>query len=309
MNTVPYPSERKEEQTTDYRLFGSQMRVDLPQYNGLDNKVMLIVTPIFIFFLNCIIFGTQYFSGFWFFISVSLLTFFWFCPVFISCGVIAVLLKQRFPSEAELAKRLSFMIVALLITTGLFLSALFNIFESIAYFEYRFNEKAFAWSYLVLGIISIFITFLMEGISRYKEWQLNRQATEKLNQVYKKSQLQGLKSQVNPHFLFNSLNSLSSLIQCDKEMAERFLDEMSKVYCYMLSSDEVQLVTLDTELKFADSYMFLLKARFGNGLQLKMTASEEDKTKLLAPLTLQLLIESKLFSVEYSHFPLSGKYP
>lgn len=268
------------------------MKIHLPRYNGLDNLVMMLLSPVFVFLLNWINFGPEYFSGLGYFLLVTTVSLVWYCLNFVICGTIAVFFKKRFPSESEVAKRLFLMLTAFLITTGLFLVALFNIFESIPYFNYRFNENAFAWSYLLLGIISIFFTFLMEGISRFKEWQKNQKETEKLNQAYKQSQLQGLKSQVNPHFLFNSLNCLSCLIQEDEERAEKFVDEMSKVYRYMLRNDDDPLVTLKTELIFVDSYMYLLKVRFGDGLRLKINVTDEDKMKLLAPLTLQVIIEN-----------------
>ena len=268
------------------------MKVNLPQYNNLDNQVMLFVTPVVTFLLNFINFGSNYFSSLGFFLYATVVSFILFCIDFIMCGAIAVFFRKRFPSEAEVAKRLSLMIAAFLVTTGLFLVALYNIFESIPYFDYRFNENAFAWSYLALGLLSIFLTFLMEGIARFKVWQKNQKETEKLNQAYKKSQLQGLKSQVNPHFLFNSLNSLSYLIQEDENRAVTFLDEMSKVYRYMLRNDDEHLVSLQTELNFVDSYMYLLQTRFDSGLQLKLEVRPEDKTKLLAPLTLQIIIEN-----------------
>lgn len=268
------------------------MRLQIPQYNGADNQVFLITTPLFTLLLNGLNFGSQYVSGIGFFLLTSLITYAWFSVNFIVCGAIAVFFKKRFPLENDVIKRLSFMIVAFLLTTGLFLTGLFNFYDGIPLFNYRFNPNAFAYSYLLLGVISVFLTFLMEGIARYKEWQANRDETEKLSQLYKRSQLQGLKSQVNPHFLFNSLNSLSSLIQSDEEKAENFLDELSVVYRYMLSNDNEQLVSLDAELRFAASYMHILKERFGEGLQLKVQVDPEERDKMLAPLTLQLLIEN-----------------
>ena len=85
---------------------------------------------------------------------------------------------------------------------------------------------------------------------------------------------------------------MSCLIQEDEERAEKFVDEMSKVYRYMLRNDDDPLVTLKTELIFVDSYMYLLKVRFGDGLWLKINVTDEDKMKLLAPLTLQVIIEN-----------------
>jgi LytS/YehU family sensor histidine kinase len=81
-----------------------------------------------------------------------------------------------------------------------------------------------------MGIFNIFLTFLHEGISRYEEWKANLKEMEQVQMAYRKSQLMALKSQINPHFLFNSLNSLSSLISEDEEAAERFLNELSKIY-------------------------------------------------------------------------------
>jgi sensor histidine kinase YesM len=104
-------------------------------------------------------------------------------------------------------------------------------------------------------------------------------------------QLLGLKSQINPHFLFNSLNSLSSLIDESSEDAEKFLDEMTKVYRYMLRNEEL-LVPLEKEMQFIRSYYALLKARYGNGIQLEIDINEACWQALLPPLSLQVIIEN-----------------
>jgi LytS/YehU family sensor histidine kinase len=88
---------------------------------------------------------------------------------------------------------------------------------------------------------------------------------------------------------------LSGLIQEDTDKAEKFLDEMSKVYRYMLRNDEEQLVTLSTEIPFILSYFSLLKARYGAAVDLTIEVSELDKEKLLPPLSLQVIIENALF--------------
>jgi len=268
------------------------MQLKLPQYSGKDNLVMMLILPAFTVVINSTILGQQYFHSWGVFLLGTLITVIGGGLEFILCGFVAVTLKKRFPHEQEIMKRLTLMIITFLVLTGLFLYSLFRTFESIDLFNYHFNESAFVWSYFTMGILNIFLTFVMEGISRYNDWKMNWQETEKLNHAYKQSQLQGLKSQVNPHFLFNSLNSLSSLIQDDEEKAEKFLDEMSKVYRYMLTNDDEQLVSLETELKFVDAYMYLLKARYGDGLQLNISIDPADKTKCLPPLTLQAIIEN-----------------
>lgn len=268
------------------------MKLQLPQYNGKDNLVMVIVMIPFSIIINSIIFGSAYFLNWKLFALATPITMLAGAIDFVLCGLIAVALKNRFPDEKQLMKRLSLMIFTFLVISGLYLYSLFRGYENIGFFNYRFNESGFVWSYFSLGLLNVFLTFLMEGISRYKDWKENWQETEKINATYKQSQLHGLKSQVNPHFLFNSLNSLSSLIQDDEEEAEKFLDEMSKVYRYMLRNDEEQLVPLSTELKFAGSYMHVLKARYGEGLNLKLSINEKDEDRLIAPLTLQVIIEN-----------------
>ncbi len=132
----------------------------------------------------------------------------------------------------------------------------------------------------------------MVGIARFQHWKTSQQESEKLGAAYKQSQLNALRSQVNPHFLFNSLNTLSSLIEEDEEKAEAFLNEMSKVYNYMLRSDNEQLVPLQNELKFLKSYAYLLNERFGEALQFTSDIKEDDKNRLIAPLMLQVITEN-----------------
>ena len=268
------------------------MKLKLPQYNGKDNLVMAIVVPAFSFLFNIINFPQQYFSDVIHFVSFTLLSVFYFCIYFIICGGIAVFFKKAFPQEKDLFKRLLITIVIFLLTTGLFLYGILQTYEMIDWFKYRYNEHIFLWNYFGLGIINIFLIFFMEGIRRYNDWKENMQETEKLDAAYRQSRLNALKSQVNPHFLFNSLNSLSSLIQEDEEKAEVFLNEMSKVYRYMLRTDEELLVTLETELKFVNSYQHLLNARYGDALRLHADVSERQLTGLIAPLTLQVIIEN-----------------
>lgn len=116
--------------------------------------------------------------------------------------------------------------------------------------------------------------------------------TEKLQQQMSAMQMMALQTQLNPHFLFNSLNSLSSLIADEPMKAIRFVDEMSSVYRYLLRTNNLALTTLQTELTFIDSYYHLLKTRYGAGIELIKTIDESALTCKLPPLTLQLLLEN-----------------
>jgi LytS/YehU family sensor histidine kinase len=99
---------------------------------------------------------------------------------------------------------------------------------------------------------------------------------------------------MNPHFLFNSLNTLSSLIQEDADKAEEFLDHMSKVYRYLLKNHEEQLVTVETELDFLRSYYSLLHARHSEGLQLSIDVDPSLLDLMIPPMTLQMVLENSL---------------
>jgi sensor histidine kinase YesM len=268
------------------------MKLRLPKYSSKDYTVLPLVVLPYTLALNAGVFGARYFSGVAYFLTATAVTGISFSLYFILCGGVAVLMKKRFPHDSQVPRRLAIMIISFLIMSGLFLVLLFNLLSAIKYFDYKFDEERFVWGYIGLGIINIFLTFLHEGIARYEKWKEKQKETEELKTVYRRSRLAGLKSQVNPHFLFNSLNSLSSLISEDEEQAEKFLDEMSKVYRYMLRTDDDNLVTLDTELKFLDSYAYLLKTRYGSGLQLQAVIDDDDRKKFLPALTLQAIVEN-----------------
>ncbi|HEY0679197.1 MAG TPA: histidine kinase [Chitinophagaceae bacterium] len=270
------------------------MKLRLPYYSSKDYLVLgLILLPVTLI-INSTILGTRYFSSAGRFVLATFISGLAFTLYFMLCGKVAVLLKNRFPNEEQTGLKLSLMIASFLVMTGLFLLMLFKGYERISFFNYRFNENAFVWGYVGLGMVNIFLTFLFEGIARFESWKANLKETEQLKKSYRQSQLQALKSQVNPHFLFNSLNSLSSLISEEGNEAERFLDEMSKVYRYMLRNDDDQLVTLEQELKFLESYMHLLKARYGDALMLTIKIDDKARSTFIPPLSLQVLVENAL---------------
>jgi len=126
----------------------------------------------------------------------------------------------------------------------------------------------------------------------------------KLQKENLQSQFEVLKQQVNPHFLFNSLNVLTSLIKVDPDLAEMFTEKLSKVYRYVLENKEKDLVTLGTELDFIKSYLFLLNIRFAGKVQVKTEIADSETEKQVAPMALQLLIENAI-----KHNTFSRKSP
>ena len=118
------------------------------------------------------------------------------------------------------------------------------------------------------------------------------QEKEALQKAHLQSQLDSLKNQVNPHFLFNSLNTLSSLVSISPEQAEIFIDELSSVYRYLLQSNERELTTLQAEMEFANSYYHLLKTRYGEAIHLTISVDRTHLNFLVPSLSLQLLLEN-----------------
>lgn len=268
------------------------MKIKLPQYTGKDYLVLAIILVPYTILLNSVILGRGYFSSAAVLLISSLVTALTHVVYFIACGVVALVMKSRFAGEEQVWVRLSAMIITFLLFSGFYLLFLFWVMGRLGFMQNVNVENAFIWAYIGQAILNIFITFLMEGIARYENWKANFAESGLLRHSYHQSQLQGLKSQVNPHFLFNSLNSLSSLISEDEDQAEQFLNEMSKVYRYMLRNEEDPLVTVNTELNFLKSYLYLLNARYGSSIQLEIEVNETAGDKFIAPLSLQVIVEN-----------------
>jgi two-component system, LytTR family, sensor kinase len=115
---------------------------------------------------------------------------------------------------------------------------------------------------------------------------------EEIEKSFALAQFESLKNQVNPHFLFNSLNVLSSLVHIDAELSEKFIDQLARSYRYLLEQKDNEIVLLKTEIDFVQSFTFLLKIRFEEKLQVNIHVNAQIMQYYVAPLTLQLLIEN-----------------
>jgi len=145
-----------------------------------------------------------------------------------------------------------------------------------------------------------------EGSYLFREWKRDYIEKDELEKVNLQQQLSSLQLQINPHFLFNSFNTLSALISESPSQAEEFVEEMSSVYRYLLRDNEQNLTTLAAELEFISSYFLLLKTRHGNGLTMKVKVDKELIMRQLPPLTLQLLVENAVkHNVVFAEQPLT----
>lgn len=244
--------------------------------------------------INSIYFGNGYFSDFFFFFTSTVITFTVLFVSFFGCSLIAIMLLKRFSGDLDVFKRLVFMIISFVLIAALMQYVLFRIYAAWPSFAYRLSENDLAWTVLSIALANIFFTFLIEGVYRFDAWQKSMKESELLIGNYRLRKLNALRSHISPHFLFNNLNTLSSLIEDDPDTAETFLDEMTKVYRYMLKSGSGDLVALDIELDFLESYLFLLQKRFGPGLWVDISIESPVTRKLVVPMLLQSIIENSL---------------
>jgi two-component system, LytTR family, sensor kinase len=133
--------------------------------------------------------------------------------------------------------------------------------------------------------------FGKEFFDRWKEELVN---SERLRKERAEAQFENLKNQFNPHFLFNALTSLNSLITEDPRLASEFVQQLAKVYRYVLQSRDREYVSLATELSFVQNYIKLLQTRFQSALQVVVSIDDEARERLIVPVTLQALIENAI---------------
>lgn len=143
-----------------------------------------------------------------------------------------------------------------------------------------------------LFIINSLILFIYRFITLQRESVQIKIEKEQIANENIRSQFEALRQQLNPHFLFNSLNSLKSLVSTHPRQAEEFIVQLATVYRYLLKHRSRDLVSLESEIGFIKSYIFLLKIRFEDTLKIELNLDDSYRSLLLVPLTLQLLVEN-----------------
>lgn len=155
-------------------------------------------------------------------------------------------------------------------------------------------------SLLIMTILSLQISSIYEIIYLNRERQSDLVKVERSEKLKVQAQLDALKSQIDPHFIFNSLNTLSYLIANDPANAKLFNNTLAKVYRYILLNKEKDLVLLKEEIEFASNYFYLLKIRYQTGLSMVIKMdSNSMEDYMLPPLSLQALIEN---AIKHNHF-------
>ncbi|MEM8526654.1 MAG: histidine kinase [Bacteroidota bacterium] len=224
--------------------------------------------------------------------NISIRAIFNFGSYVVIFSIVIEVLSKRFPYNGKW----TWFRLLLSVLTGLvvsYISALIN-----SQFPFPERMSAAGGDFLFVFIMSFFqcgMTFTTLEI-----WEMtkrNRKLSVSLAELEKEkmqSQLQALRQQVNPHFLFNSLNVLSELIHEDIEKSDLFIQHFSKVYRYALELNQESVVTVEKELEFLRSYIFLQKIRFGDSLRITTICSQFALQAHVPPLSLQLLFENAI---------------
>jgi len=160
-------------------------------------------------------------------------------------------------------------------------------------FEEFLADQSFR-GYLFPLLFTTILSLFFHVIYFYKALQEKKVTEQKIIAGTASAKFAALKNQLDPHFLFNSLNVLTSLIDENPRMAQKFTTSLSKVYRYVLEQKDKELVTIDEELKFANTYMTLLKLRFEDSIIFEIPKQASNPEARVVPLSLQILLENTI---------------
>lgn len=240
-----------------------------------------------------------------------------FCWLITELSLITARWMDRWiPWERWPIRRFIAQLFGQIISVGVLLSILYVILSLI--FGPRENEpvtipeKLDEWQFVfVCVMLSILISAVHTGnffLQRWKTSMLEASELElkaaDLRQIAMQSQLQSLKLQLDPHFMFNNFSTLSALIEEDKAIALSFLENLSRVYRYMIVNLPNDIITLKEELRFIQAYIYLIRIRHGDNVDIRIDVPNEISGRGIPPITLQLLIENAI-----KHNVATGDHP
>ncbi|MEO1260194.1 MAG: histidine kinase [Bacteroidota bacterium] len=264
------------------------------KYLGFDDRLLLLLgIPFLALIIPLIFFGLDIPSYLKIFHqqfpeSIVYSTLYWLFNRYL-----IIALRKRFTEFADTLKRFAIQLAVIVVffpiisfSTSWLLKIVFKLMGTSDLFQPTFFQGIGATYVLTFSITMLYDTIYF--FHKYKEAILEK---EKIHSAHIQGQLENLRNQINPHFLFNSLNTLMNLIPTDPNRAMNYLDKLSKFYRYAVSNQEQQLVPLKTELENVKLYADLLKERFHEGIEITIENKAVNGTQIL-PLCLQLLIEN-----------------
>lgn len=254
--------------------------------------VEIALVPPFLVALCYFFYGEAYLSS-WY--NFGRMTFPWLVSSSlapIACHWVRNTTLRRFARLEDWPKRVFWSIMGYLFFSVGFAKITYFILISTRYTDLVPSKNHFFGLLVLAAMCVLIVATVYEGITYFGKWRDALTEAEQLEKLHLETQFQSLQSQLNPHFLFNSLNVLSSLIAENPRRAEDFVDELSNVYRYLLRSNERELATVADELRFIRSYFHLLETRHDAGISLQIQVPPEYLDKQLPALALQILVEN-----------------
>jgi len=268
----------------------------MKRYSKNEPWIFVWIMIPYVIAMNLILFGSCIMRSLSEFSAAFLTSTIYLFACYFVFGLGAIQIRKQVPAAGDLFKRISIMLPVFYVMNIGLVNGIIFLYNHVHLISCNVKHGIMWWGVLYGCIMSTGITFLNEGVANFEIWKSSLNETERLRNMYKRSKLLGLKGQINSHFLFNCFNTLSGLIDEDEEKAEKFLDEMTKVHRYLLRKDDDMFVSLQDEIKFSVSYLYLIKQRFGSGIEIKMNVAEKSADQLLPPLSMQVVLENIIYT-------------
>ena len=210
-------------------------------------------------------------------------------------------IRARYPwTKKSYYKIIISLFFANIVYSGLVSSVLLKLWFYCSH-ETRPGNEAIVSTVLIIIIAACFITNIYEILFLNREKEVTESRVEQLNVAKAQAELEALKNQIDPHFIFNSLNTLSFLITRDPKSARLYNDTLAQVYRYILSNKERDLVLLREETEFISNYFYLLKIRFADAISMTIEITDlSAENFLIPPISLQALVENAIKHNEFS---------
>ncbi len=258
-----------------------------------DTKMVLVLIPFFAFFFPLMVFGLSPLDNafyFWtsYLISITHIVVYWYFERWIVLYV-----RKRYNSFKDYRKRIILQSIIVLFST--LILCLISETPELCFggIPDAFNTTFFN-KYMASLIITTIIISIYEGVYAFQLFKKGLIKNEELQRKNTQAQLDALKNQVNPHFLFNSLNTLISVIPEDTKIAVKFAENLSSVYRYILEIRDKELITLQEELNCVYAYQYLLSIRFEKHIEFDFKDLEHIQGKYVVPLSIQMLMENAI---------------
>ncbi len=207
---------------------------------------------------------------------------------------ILIQLRKKYPNLSDSKQRIALLFIGIVITV-IAVDFIGVSLVSLVADNIHFDIQERARSLVVIIALTIMTMAIYEAVYFFILLKKSIRDEEQAKQAIIQAELDTLKNQIQPHFFFNTLNTLRDIIdQNPKEDAKQFVDRLSGIYRFLLESGNANLISLEAELRFAKDYIHVQSERFGENLKLNWNVPETHVNRLIAPMSLQLLLENAI---------------